>query len=117
MVVKPADIPVILAERIEVAYPAPALFSTAETDEWPTGILEHLRGCGILQQSHRTDSVVCPGCEWQCHKAVVVRSMSAAPRRQAYIICDEEPGHGRISVPLRSLVQYSATLAGVSRLV
>ena len=117
MAVKRGDIAVILTERIEASHPAPALFTTAETDEWPARILEHLLGCGILQQAHRAGSTLCPGCEWQCHKTVVVRTTSPGPRPQAFITCDEEPDHGRITVPLRSLIQYGATLAGLSSFI
>jgi hypothetical protein len=113
MAVKVADISTILVERIEVAHAAPAMFSAAETDEWPIGVLEHLLKCGVLQRAARTQIVLCPGCEWQCYKPVVVRRVSAGTT-QAFITCDEEPDHGRISVPLQSLNQYSATLAGIS---
>ena len=40
MTIQAADIARILIERIEGSHPAPALFSTAETDEWPTRSLE-----------------------------------------------------------------------------
>ena len=65
-------------------------------------------------RAYRAESVWCPGCEWQCHKTVVVRTVGERTPSAAFITCDEEPDHGRISVPLRSLVQYAATLSGVS---
>jgi hypothetical protein len=114
MPVRVADISTILVERIEACHPAPALFSAAETNEWPTGVLEHLLTCGVLLRAARAQTMLCPGCEWQCHKPVVVRTVRTAPRTQAFIACDEEPDHGRISVPLPSLNQYSATLASLS---
>lgn len=43
----------------------------------------------------------------------MVRTASVHASTQAFITCNEEPGHGRISVPLLSLVQYGATLSGV----
>src|SRR5262245_30838520 len=114
MAVKVADISAILVERIEASHPAPALFSAAETDEWPTGVLQHLLTCGVVQLAARARTLLCPGCEWECHKPVVIRTMTAGPRTLAFIACDEEPDHGRISVPLQSLNQYSATLARLS---
>ena len=110
-----ADIASILVERIERSHPAPALFSSAETDEWPAAALDALLECGIVQQEDRAELVWCPGCEWQCHKNVVVRTSHALQGTEAFITCNEEPDHGRISVPPRSLVQYGATLSGVSR--
>ena len=71
MAVRVTDIPAIILERIEVAHPAPALFSAAEIDDWPDGSLDHLRECGILQTAQRAEAIVCPGCSWQCHKPVV----------------------------------------------
>jgi hypothetical protein len=46
-----------------------------------------------------------------------VRVASKATEPLAFISCDEEPDHGRISVPLRSLTQYSATLAGMTAFI
>jgi hypothetical protein len=109
-----ADVARILLERIEASHPAPALFSPVETDEWPAKCLSVLVKCGLLKSGGRAESLWCPGCEWQCHKTVVVRTAGAHLRNQAFVTCDEEPGHGRISVPLRSLEQYAATLSGVS---
>ena len=114
MTVQAADVARILLERIEASHPAPALFSTAETDEWPARSLNVLVKCGVLKSGGRAESLWCPGCEWQCHKTVVVRTAGAHLCPQAFITCDEEPGHGRIFVPLRSLDQYAATLSGVS---
>ena len=109
-----ADIPGIIAERIEAAHPRPALFSAAETDDWPNGALDHLLEDGILQRAQRAEAVMCPGCDWQCHKPVIVRTLGAGPSRHAFIVCDEQPDHGRQPVTLRSLDQYSATIDGLS---
>jgi hypothetical protein len=96
------------------AYPRSALFSAAETDDWPDGTLDHLLECGILQRADRAEAVVCPGCIWQCHKPIVVRTVAAGQRRQAFIVCDEEPDLGRQDVSLRSLSQYRATIDNLS---
>jgi hypothetical protein len=114
MAVKLTDIPALLVERIESAYPAPALFSAVETDDWPEGTLSHLQACGILRYAQRAEVVVCPGCSWQCHKLVVVRSTGTSTGRQAFIVCDEDPDHGRQPVTARSLDQYGATIDGLS---
>jgi hypothetical protein len=113
MAVKTADIPTILTHRIEAAYPAPAHFSAAEIDDWPAGVLNYLSDQGVLQMAERATSLVCPGCEWQCHKTVAVRSSGVRANAQAFIICDEEPDLGRISVAPRHLTQYRTTMAAV----
>ena len=109
MAIKAADIPNILVERIEAAHPAPGYFSAGEADDWPNGVLESLLNVGVLQVTNRAEVVVCPGCEYQCQKAVVVR-ISARQERRAFINCDEEPAHGRVPINLRSLEQYRITL-------
>ena len=114
MTIKLTDIPVLLVERIESAHPAPALFSATETDDWPEGTRGHLQACGILRYAQRAEAVVCPGCSWQCHKPVVVRTGRTRTGTQAFIVCDEEPDHGRQPVAARSLDQYRATLDGLS---
>jgi hypothetical protein len=103
MAVRSSDIPALLVERIEAAHPEPALFSRTETDGWPQGALDHLVDRGFLRLAHRAESVVCPGCEWQCHKAVVVRKAKGSPEPLALIDCDEAPDHGHVFIPLRSL--------------
>ena len=113
MAVTAADIARILGERIEGSHPAPALFSATETDEWPAQVLHVLLECGVLKPTNRAESVWCPGCERQCYKSVVVRTLGGRTPSAAFITCDEEPGHGRIAVPLPSLVQHAATLSGV----
>jgi hypothetical protein len=114
MTVKMTDIPALLVERIESAHPAPALFSATETDDWPAGSLGNLQACGILRYAQRAEVVVCPGCSWQCHKPVVVRSGGTRTGGQAFIVCDEEPDYSRQPVSRRGLDQYSATVYGLS---
>jgi hypothetical protein len=106
MTIATSDIPNILIERMESAHPAPTLFSAQETSEWPAEVVDVLLFFGVIRPAVRVDSLWCPGCEWQCHKPVVSRT-------RAFIICDEEPGLGRIAIPAPSLVQYGATLSGV----
>jgi hypothetical protein len=113
MTIATSDIPDILIERIEEAHPGPALFSAWETGEWPAEVLDVLLHCGVLRPASRADSSWCPGCEWHCHKPVVSRTITDHPEIRAFIICDEEPGLDRISIPAPSLVQYGATLSAV----
>ena len=115
MVARPSDLPDVLIERIEFAYPEPALFSATETDEWPPGILEHFVSLGILRPAHRASALYCPGCDWHCHKPVVVRKTKTAPL--AFVSCNEEPDHGQISIPLQSLAQYTAILASIASFI
>ena len=112
MVISPSDIPAVLIERIEFAYPGPALFSATETDEWPPRILQHLVGRGILRPAPRANALCCPGCDLHYDKPVVVRTTKTG--RLAFIACDEEPDHGRVSVALQTLAQHTATLAGIA---
>ncbi len=114
MAVKISDIPAILVERIEAAYPAPGHFSAIEIDDWPARALPHLLNTGVLQVADRAEAIVCPGCEWQCHKAVVVRTVGPRSTSRALINCDEEPAHGRVPVPMRNLTRYRATLSSIS---
>ena len=113
MTIATSDIPNILIERIEGAYPGPALFSARETGDWPAEVLDILLYCDVLRSAVRANSSWCPGCEWQCHKPVVSRTNTVHLETRAFIICDEEPGLGRISIPAPSLVQYEATLSAV----
>ena len=117
MTIATSDIPNILIERIEGAHPRPALFSARETGEWPAQVLDILLYCGVLRSAVRADSSLCPGCEWQCHKPVVSRTIADHPETRAFVTCDEEPGLGRISIPAPSLVQYGATLSAVCEFV
>ena len=117
MVIKNSDIPGILVKRIEASYPAPALFSTTETDDWPSGAMGYLLDTHVLQRANRADTIVCPGCEWQCHKAVVVRAVNQSSKLRAFINCDEEPARGRVPVPNRNLIQHSTTLATMAGVV
>ena len=112
MAIKTADIHRILIERIEGSHPAPALFSATEIDEWPAEALDALLNCGVLQPASRAESAWCPGCEWQCHKTVVVRTGLNSPQTEAFITCDEEPDLGRIAVPTRNLAQYGTSSFG-----
>lgn len=113
MALRAADIPRVVVERIGAKHPHPAHFEYAEVCDWPDGALRELTRVGLLIEAGPAQSVVCPGCEWQCHKTPTVRR-DAAGRRRAYISCDEEPAHGRIRLPICNLVQYEATARRLS---
>jgi hypothetical protein len=99
-----AHIPAILGERIESYHPSPALFGGDEVDRWPPGVLPHLLEAGLLiVAGTRIEAVVCPGCEWSCQKALVVRSHDT--HSKAYVVCDEQPDLGRIAVE-RAVVMF-----------
>jgi len=104
----------VLVERIEAYYPAGAHFLLSELRGWRAGVVATLTGSGVLQPAAHAEAVVCPGCDWQCHKRVSVRKMAAAPVPVAYISCDEEPDHGAIFIDVRDRVQYRATLSDLS---
>jgi hypothetical protein len=116
MVVRARDLPAVLLVRIAQSHPAPAQFARVETDEWPDGTLSALFQAGIVYRAERADAVVCPGCEWQCFKAVLVRT-SAANRVRAAIMCDEEPQHGRIPVTISLLDRFATSLRTLAGLI
>lgn len=116
MAVRARDLPAILFGRIAQSHPAPAQFARGETDEWPDGTLAALLEAGIVYHANRADVVICPGCEWQCHKAVSVRT-SAAHGVRATIMCDEEPRHGRIPVALSLLDRVATSLRTLAELI
>ena len=116
MAVRARDLPAVLLGRIAQSHPAPAQFARGETDEWPDGTLAALLEAGIVYHANRADVVICPGCEWQCHKAVSVRT-SAANRVKTTIMCDEEPRHGRIPVALSLLDRFATSLRTLAGLI
>lgn len=113
MAIRTSDIPQIVIERIASAHPQPAHFGYFEICDWPDGVLNELIRAGLLIAADQAQSIVCPGCEWQCHKIPTVR-LDAGGRRRAYITCDEEPKNGRIRVHVRSLDQYQSNARRLS---
>jgi hypothetical protein len=111
MAVKVADLPSIVLERIEAAFPEPAFFDALETESWPDGALRSLVDSRLLQRASRSTSVLCDGCELNCCKPIVVRISSTNRSVRAFVNCDEEPDLGRILVPLERLKRYRLTLA------
>ena len=109
------DLIAALLDRLGTAYPAPAMFSNDEIIDWPDGALDQLVKDGVARPTNRADSIVCPGCEWLCHKPVIVRSTGAGLR--AVIRCDEEPSHGPISVSLARLTRHEITVATIAATV
>lgn len=115
MAIKDTDIPTILIERVEATNPAPAYFDRGETDEWPQDALPSLLRQGVLKEADRAEAITCPGCEWQCHRRVLVRR--AGDLSRARIMCDEEPRHGWIPVDLRRLQRFETDLRTLALLV
>ena len=68
-----SKIPAIVVERIEASHPARAHFLMTELEGWPEGALSKLARCGLLQVSDHAEAIVCPGCDWQCHKRISAR--------------------------------------------
>jgi hypothetical protein len=113
----PAANPIrIIIERVGAEHPAPAIFFGYETDEWPTGAMEVLAEKRFIIESGRATSAVCTGCGIQCHKDVVVRRLPAGGAGRAFIVCDEQPDHGRIPLRLEHLRRFQASFATVARL-
>jgi hypothetical protein len=115
MALKTSEIPLLIVERVEASHPAPALFTQYEIDDWPDGVLKALIRCGVLVPAERAETRLCPGCELQCVKPVVVRAVPKLAERRAFILCDEDPALGRIRVNLTGLSQFKTSLALLSR--
>jgi len=109
-------IPAIVVERIEVSHPARAHFLVTELEGWPEGALSKLSGCGLLKVSDHAEAVVCPGCDWQCHKRISERR-TASGQASLYIVCDEEPAHGMIFLSDHERARYHTSLSGLARLI
>ncbi len=107
----------IVLERIALEHPAPALFCGSEIEEWPTHAIETMVGAGLLAKTNRAMSAICTGCEAQCHKPVIARRKPGTNALSAFIVCDEEADHGRISVRLSRLDQFQGSLATAARCV
>lgn len=115
MAIKARDVPAIIVERIQAAHPARAYFSAGETNDWPVGVLPTLMKQGAIVEADRASAVDCPGCEWQCHKNVEVHKAGSVTR--AFVMCDEEPDHGRITVPLVALRRFVTDLRVMSNVI
>lgn len=115
MAIKAIEIPTVLIERVEAAHPAPAYFGIDETDDWPAQVLAALLRQGVLTEADRATAIDCPGCEWHCQKRVVVRRADDVSR--AFIVCDEVPQHGRVTIGLRNLRQFQTSLRSIGLVV
>ena len=104
------DIGRVIIDRLEAAFPKPAIFSADEILEWPDDVLPALETADFLQETERAAAVICDGCHWGCHKPVAVRKRSAGQTPHAYIICDEEPNLGRIELSWGRIRQYRTSL-------
>ena len=111
-----SKIPAIVVERIEASHPARAHFLMTELEGLPEGALSKLTRCGLFQVSNDAEAIVCPGCDWQCHKRISARK-TAAGKVRAYIVCDEEPAHGVIFVSDQERARYHTSLSGLARLI
>ncbi len=117
MVLKARDIPDVLVERIGAAYPASAVFDAEDISAWPATIFQNLQRQGFLQSYRRARSLICPGCEWSCHKPVVVRSKTTTLPKRAFIVCDEAPDFGRIALELDDLRQFQTSITKLADVV
>jgi hypothetical protein len=115
--VRGGDIPSILVERIGFAHPAPACFTAMEARDWADGVFRYLVERRILYEASRTKSMVCPGCERDCHKPVVVRVLEGEARSKAFIQCDEEPALGRIPIAFEMLTRWHASRSSLGSFV
>jgi hypothetical protein len=116
MTVPRSKIPEIVVERIEASHPARAHFLMTELECWPEEALSKLARCGLLQVSDHAKAVVCPGCDWQCHKRISTRKTGTGQARP-YIVCDEEPAHGVIFVGDHERARYHTSLLGLAKLI
>lgn len=97
-------------DRVAMEHPSPAHYFGFELEEWNVGAEAELTARGLLQETTRTTSARCAGCERGCHKPVIVRTKHDETTPTAHIECDEEPKHGRIPVRLDRLRRWRASL-------
>jgi hypothetical protein len=116
-VVRTAEIPGVVFERIADRSPHHAVFGADEISEWPDWVLVVLSVTGLFQETARAAQVFCNGCEWSCLKPIVVRTLPNGRKSRAFVACDEEPDQGRVEVPLERLKRYIATIDSAARLV
>jgi len=116
-VVKTADIPAIVLDRIADHSPEHALFDSDEVLAWPLWVLKALLTAGLLSETSRATEVFCDGCERGCLKPVIVRTLPNARKLRAFVVCDEEPDLGRIEIAPKRLKRYMATVGSAARFV
>jgi hypothetical protein len=116
-VVKTADIPAIVLDRIADRSPQHAVFDSDEVSAWPEWVLQALLTAGLVQEMSRAGEVFCDGCEWHCLKPVVVRISPNSRKSRAFVACDEEPDLGRIEVAPKRLKRYIATIRVIGSFV
>ena len=115
MVISPSDIPAVLMERIEFAYPGPALFWQQKPMSGPPEFSSTLL-VEVFYDRHLARTL----CAVRAATGTVTSPLWFARQKRgglAFIACDEEPDHGRVSVALQSLAQHTATLAGIAFLI
>jgi hypothetical protein len=117
MGVKVTDIPQIILDRVADWFPQHAVFDIDEISAWPDWALGPLVEAGLLQEGSRATKVFCDGCEWGCLKPVIVRTLPSGRKSRAFVVCDEEPGLGRIEVAPEQLKRYIATAGLATMLV
>jgi hypothetical protein len=116
-VVKTADIPAIVLDRIADHSPQHALFDSDEVPAWPPWVLKALLTAGLLRETSRATEVFCDGCDWGCLKPVIVRALPNARKPRAFVVCDEEPDLGKIEITPERLKRYMATVGLAARFV
>lgn len=104
-----------IIDRVAAEHPVPAILAGYEIEEWPRETLEKLIEQGLLVETTSATAADCTGCEWNCSKAVEVRTPASGQPPVAFISCDEEPGHGRIPVGLDRLRRFQASLTTTAR--
>lgn len=114
---RPEKVLPALFERIAVEHPSPSRFSIGDTEDWPDGVLLALVDARLLTPAPRSNEVYCGGCDWRCHKPVVVRRPAGGDAPVAFIVCDEAPDYGRVPVAMQDLASYQTSLAAVADFV
>jgi hypothetical protein len=116
-VVKTAEIPAIVLDRIADCSPQHALFDADEVLIWPAWVLQALLAAGLFQETSRAIEIFCDGCEWGCLKPVIVRTIPNGGKSRAFVACDEEPDQGRVEVAPERLKRYVATVGLAARFI
>src|SRR5690606_11309140 len=98
-------------DRVAMEHPSPAYIAGSEIAEWPAGAESILVKLRLLVEPTRATSATCAGCELGCHQPLLMRSSPRPDPPVAYLLCDEEPDLGRISIRLEHLRRFRASLS------
>lgn len=112
----PADAFHELLARLGASYGAAVLVSDEELNQWPETAVLAMKKAGLLSSASPASSVVCPGCEQQCH--MPVHTLPAGNSHAAFfVVCDKRDDINRVPVSEAMLKRWSTSLRVLAGLV